>query len=119
MALLAQHAEKMLNLWIQGKMHVKEDGRLMDDEALKRHELEMELIKKIPYNKKVHQSIYDVDTTGRITLSMPMGTPDCIAGRELGKAKEHERYTKVARRLQMKLIKQGKTNEDLNPLRSF
>jgi hypothetical protein len=51
---------------------------------------------------------------------MPLGTPSYIANDELAKAKNHERYSKVARRLQMKLIAKGeKTQADLNALRTF
>ena len=119
MTSLIQHAAEIMGIWKEGKIDRKEDGRLITDDAMAKNDLEMELIKKLPFNRHVHQSVYNINTKGEIELSMPLGTPSWIAGDEMAKAKNHERYSKVARRLQMKLVAKGKTREELNALRSF
>ena len=116
---LIQHAEKMVDIWMNGKIDRKEDGRLTTDDAMVKNQLEMDLIKRMPFNKHVHQSVYNINTKGEVELAMPLGTPSWVAGEEMNRAKNHERYSKVARRLQMKLIAKGKTREELNSLRSF
>ena len=120
MTTLLEHATKVMGIWKEGKMDMKEDGRLIGDEALAKNRLEMDLIKKLSFNRHVHQSVYNINTKGEVELSMPLGTPSYIANDELAKAKNHARYSKVARRLQMKLIAKGeKTQADLNALRRF
>ena len=64
-------------------------------------------------------SVSSVNTKGEVEINIPMGTPSWAANQEHSRAKTFERYSKTARRLQMKLMERGVKREDLAFLKSF
>lgn len=116
---LVDYAEDVLRHWIEGKVFVK-DSRLNTDEDYAKHELERELIHTASYKRDELPSVYTVMDDGKVEMDMPLHAPAWAKAQQLGEAKTYERYSKIARRLQKRLVAKGIVKqEDLNDLKRF
>ncbi len=84
-----------------------------------KHEIDRQAILMANKPKDKIASVYTIGMDGTVELDLPMSAPKWAKNSQLAEAKNHERYSKVARRLQQKLLAKGKTVDDLNALRSF
>ena len=115
---LVEHGEKVLSLWANGKI-LEKDGRLRSDDDFARHELERSLIQTASFNKHELPSVYTVMENGRVEMDLPLHAPSWAKAQQLGDAKNYERYSRVARRLQKRLMAKGVKQEELNDLKRF
>jgi hypothetical protein len=116
---LVAHAENVLRHWTEGKLFQK-DSRLKTDEDYAKHDLERSLIQTANYNKRELPSVYTVLDNGKVEMDLPLHAPSWAKAQQVGEAKNYERYSKIARRLQKKLIAKGVVKkEELNDLKRF
>lgn len=110
---LADHAEHVLSLWANGKI-IEKDSAVITDEQYAKHDLERELIKTASFNKHELPSVYTITTDGTVELDLPIHAPSWAKAQQLGDAKNFQRYSRVARRLQQKLAERGVPREEMN-----
>lgn len=115
---LATHAHTVLSKWAEGKV-IHKDSRLSTEEDYLKHEVERELIHSATYSNKELPSVYTVMDDGRVEMDHPLHAPAWARARDIGEAKNFERYSRVARRLQKKLLAKGVKQEQLNDLKRF
>lgn len=116
---LVAHAENVLRHWTEGKLFQK-DSRLNSDVDYAKHDLERQLIQTANYNKRELPSVYTVLDNGKVEMDLPLHAPSWAKAQQVGEAKNYERYSKIARRLQKKLIAKGVVKkEELNDLKRF
>jgi len=116
---LVAHAENVLRHWTEGKLFQK-DSRLNSDVDYAKHDLERQLIQTANYNKRELPSVYTVLDNGKVEMDLPLHAPSWAKAQQLGEAKNYERYSRITRRLQKKLIAKGVVKkEELNDLKRF
>lgn len=114
-----ERVKTVLDLWNSNRIDTKTGGIILTDDDKQRHQIDRLAIQTAKKPKDVVASVYTINPDGTVELDLPLSTPTWLKNRELSCAKNHERYSKVARRLQMKLLAKGKTKSDLNSLKSF
>jgi hypothetical protein len=116
---LVAHAENVLRHWTEGKLFQK-DSRLNSDVDYAKHDLERQLIQTANYNKRELPSVYTVLDNGKVEMDLPLHAPSWAKAQQLGEAKNYERYSRITRRLQKKLIAKGVVKkEELSDLKRF
>jgi len=120
-AVLGDDAQKMLDMWKNGKVNKNEKliNVSTNSAEAQRHRAEMDLIKFAAHPKDDVPSAYTVDDNGDIDLSLPMDVPKWHYNAEMGLAKNHQRLTKIQRRLQHKLLARGVAKDKLAGIKSF
>lgn len=112
-------AKMVLDLWNNNRIDTKSGGIILTDDDMAKHQIDRLAIQVANKPKDALATVYTINPDGTVEIDMPLSTPNWLRNQELCSAKNHERYSKVARRLQMKLLAKGKTKSDLNSLKSF